>query len=77
MTKREQQVTRAESRTKWRGWGPRPPLGGRGTFKRDSVKKKKKRDSVILHRKGRRQFGGARVEGEEFLCECVSTLCGL
>lgn len=34
MTKREQQITRTESRTEWRGWSPRPSVGrGRGTFK--------------------------------------------
>lgn len=35
-----------------------------------------KRDSVTLYHKGRSQVGGVTVEGEQFLCDYVSTLCG-
>lgn len=35
-----------------------------------------KRDSVTLYHKGRSQVDGVTVEGEEFLCDYVSTLCG-
>lgn len=32
--------------------------------------------SVTLYHKKRSQVDGATVEGEEFLCDYVSTLCG-
>lgn len=35
-----------------------------------------KRGSVTLYHKERSQVDGATVEGEEFLCDYVSTLCG-
>ena len=41
---------------------------GRGSFKRGSV---------TPHQKWGQQVGAAMVDNEEFLCDDVSTLCGL
>lgn len=47
--------------------GPMPSQVGESDFKRGSV---------TLYHKKRSQVDGATVEGEEFLCDYVSTLCG-